>query len=72
MDSSAEALHKKKKTPVRCEKWTGVKEIDNLKTNKLIIMKEYFKATGRGVVISDIVRFYPTGTFCFNARLWGG
>ncbi len=35
-------------------------------------MKEYFKATGRGVVISDIVRFYPTGTFCFNARLWGG
>ena len=31
-------------------------------------MKEYFKATGRGVVISDIVRFYPTGclkTFTF-------
>ena len=40
--------------------------------NKKIYESECFKATGRGVVISDIVRFYPTGAFCFNARLWGG
>ena len=31
-------------------------------------MKEYFKATGRGVVISDIVRFYPTGAFFIYTR----
>ena len=35
-------------------------------------MKEYFKATGRGVVISDFVRFYPTGAFFIYTRLRAG
>ena len=32
-------------------------------------MNVNIKATGRGVVISDIVRFYPTGVFFIYTRL---
>ena len=56
--------------PVHCEKWTGVKEIEMF--NKKIYESECFKATGRGVVISDIVRFYPTGAFFIYTRLRAG